>query len=1035
MKKLINLFALVMLVSVNALTPFTYAQEIPENDTGIVENEWEKYLDSQQNEEVGDSSQDVQEDDVIQTLETEEYETVSQLLETDIQEGTNSEEINEELDEETDDELIQPQNLNIVEIDLNNPIHLYRDWELTWSYTWLSQAINEAESGDVIKLIDDISVSTASVISWKSLTIDGDNHTITRIANIRTITVNEGSSLKLVDITITDNAVNFAPNRYNSLLTAKSNIPLCLWWVNETRNESWDVTASVCATENVDTAKTNPQIYSVWDIYGDNLTISNSLNSNWSAAIIVEKWWIEMVNSSFIHNWASGWWRGWAIRVWPNTATNIVDESPITKISFSWCVFESNYSNAYWWALAFHYAPEIITIDNCIFSGNTASANWWAIHIPNIWTNPMWSLPKLPDWSNFPVWTMYVTNSDFYSNWCGNDGSAIENDDKNLEIDTSNFEHNYWTQPGNTSVWVISCQVWWANRRIGRWLIRRNYEINNSLFRDSNTVVLWDHWRFWSFIVDSCLFEDQKYVLLSWHWVWEVKNSTIRNSNPFENCGKKWWYYVRDFNLNPESDYIKESLVNPNGSIFKLDNNVYSNGCQTNPYLQVRIDNSYTWIGYLNIGNEENTMVLMHRLYYDSTNIQWTDEIYYWAIIDDWNYAYIKKNNIYDFDEFNAELWKWTTWYQLESWKAMLFYLDSGYTQLWSGSISTTTNLYKKETDIYNITYEWMDRINFEWITHTYKFINLDHTQYLTELTPYTLNTPSRNWYRFEWWFLDSEYTIPVTSIESWSTWDIILYAKREKLWSSWNWWGSWGWWGSSDKPNTPKEDKTPTDNPENKPENKSDNDNQSNTTEESNDEKDSEVNEQVSEKSTDWQNDSTESSNPSTESSVTSQEFIKAYEFAKDNWITTMPTIQKAQMDSKLTRIQMAKMLSQYAVNILWKEPDISKWTMRFKDVTDKMNKDYDNGVILSYQLWIMWQNMPNNKFRPDDEVTRAEFVTALSRMLYNTSDWEYKSTSKYYTHHMEKLVKEWIITKDNPAMKEIRGYVMIMLMRSAEK
>ena len=126
MKKLINLFALVMLVSVNALTPFTYAQEIPENNTGTVENE-ESYLDLQQNEEGGDSSEVLQEDDVVKTLETEEYETVSQLLETDIQEGTNSEEINEELDEETDDELIQPQNLNIVEIDLNNPIHLYRD--------------------------------------------------------------------------------------------------------------------------------------------------------------------------------------------------------------------------------------------------------------------------------------------------------------------------------------------------------------------------------------------------------------------------------------------------------------------------------------------------------------------------------------------------------------------------------------------------------------------------------------------------------------------------------------------------------------------------------------------------------------------------------------------------------------------------------------------------------------------------------------------------------------------------------------------
>ncbi|MBR4633525.1 S-layer homology domain-containing protein [bacterium] len=47
----------------------------------------------------------------------------------------------------------------------------------------------------------------------------------------------------------------------------------------------------------------------------------------------------------------------------------------------------------------------------------------------------------------------------------------------------------------------------------------------------------------------------------------------------------------------------------------------------------------------------------------------------------------------------------------------------------------------------------------------------------------------------------------------------------------------------------------------------------------------------------------------------------------------------------------------------------------------------------------------MPNNKFRPNDEVTRAEFVSAFSRMLYNTSDGEYRSTPKYYIHHMEKL------------------------------
>ena len=133
------------------------------------------------------------------------------------------------------------------------------------------------------------------------------------------------------------------------------------------------------------------------------------------------------------------------------------------------------------------------------------------------------------------------------------------------------------------------------------------------------------------------------------------------------------------------------------------------------------------------------------------------------------------------------------------------------------------------------------------------------------------------------------------------------------------------------------------------------------------------------------------------------------------------------------LTRIQMAKMLSQYAINVLWKQPDKTE-NNQFNDVSDEQNSKYDDAVTLSYQLWIMWQNMPNNNFRPNDEVTRAEFVSAFSRMLYNTSDGEYKSTPKYYIHHMEKLVKEWIITKDDPNMKELRWYVMIMLMRSAK-
>ena len=240
------------------------------------------------------------------------------------------------------------------------------------------------------------------------------------------------------------------------------------------------------------------------------------------------------------------------------------------------------------------------------------------------------------------------------------------------------------------------------------------------------------------------------------------------------------------------------------------------------------------------------------------------------------------------------------------------------------------------------------------------------------------------------------------------------MYVKREKLWTSG--WGGWGW--SSNKPDTPKEDEKPSETPEQSSQN--DIDVQDSHPDKEILEQDPQNDDNGERDSQQWQNNL--------------DEFQQAYNFAHEKWITTMPTIQKAKMNTNLTRIAMAKMLSQYAVNVLWKEPDLSKWVISFNDMTRKMDSDYGNWVILAYQLWIMWQNMPNNKFRPNDEVTRAEFVTALSRMLYNTSDGEYKSTSKYYTHHMEKLEKEWIITKNDPNMKEKRWYVMIMLMRSSK-
>ena len=157
-------------------------------------------------------------------------------------------------------------------------------------------------------------------------------------------------------------------------------------------------------------------------------------------------------------------------------------------------------------------------------------------------------------------------------------------------------------------------------------------------------------------------------------------------------------------------------------------------------------------------------------------------------------------------------------------------------------------------------------------------------------------------------------------------------------------------------------------------------------------------------------------------------KEMNDAYKFAYKNWITTMDSIEKADMFWWLTRIAMAKMLAYYAINVLWMKPDETRIN-EFNDVSDTLSSQYDNWVKLAYQLWIMWINMPNNKFRPFDLVTRAEFGTALSRMLYKLADGD----RIYYSTHLKKLKEEKIITNNDPYMKELRWYVMIMLMRSA--
>jgi hypothetical protein len=143
-------------------------------------------------------------------------------------------------------------------------------------------------------------------------------------------------------------------------------------------------------------------------------------------------------------------------------------------------------------------------------------------------------------------------------------------------------------------------------------------------------------------------------------------------------------------------------------------------------------------------------------------------------------------------------------------------------------------------------------------------------------------------------------------------------------------------------------------------------------------------------------------------------------------------------ELDGVLTREQMAKMVSNYMINVMWvtwtkyNEKECSK----FIDLWN-MSREMKSYAIVSCQLWLMWQDSKwwfLKKFNPKAEVTRWQFGTILSRMLrwnkYNRDWWD------RYKSHLNMLKNAEIMTNiSDPDVKELRWRVMVMMKRANEK
>ena len=146
------------------------------------------------------------------------------------------------------------------------------------------------------------------------------------------------------------------------------------------------------------------------------------------------------------------------------------------------------------------------------------------------------------------------------------------------------------------------------------------------------------------------------------------------------------------------------------------------------------------------------------------------------------------------------------------------------------------------------------------------------------------------------------------------------------------------------------------------------------------------------------------------------------------------MRTIQEARLDQPLTRAELAKIMSVYAMKEYHLKP-LKAGAVNYKDVNADLG-DLADYIQIAYQLQIMGINAdgtPMQAFEPHKLVSRAEFATVLSRVIWGNK--HNISGDDRYSAHLQALKKYGVITSDVPAnWWELRGRALLMLHRTAK-
>lgn len=134
------------------------------------------------------------------------------------------------------------------------------------------------------------------------------------------------------------------------------------------------------------------------------------------------------------------------------------------------------------------------------------------------------------------------------------------------------------------------------------------------------------------------------------------------------------------------------------------------------------------------------------------------------------------------------------------------------------------------------------------------------------------------------------------------------------------------------------------------------------------------------------------------------SPEFIEAINWMYDMWMTSYNTTEAFMPYQTITRAQVAKMLDKFAIATNLTEIR-NFWTCTFSDVA--ADSEYKDSITRVCQYWIMaWSN---DKFSPDQVVSKAEFVAMLIRLFDGKTLDE--TLNPWWTAYYKRAIEIWLI------------------------